>query len=249
MKLHADFTYPRGIFHNQYFSALAGAAFETTNVVTGSRLEIPSSAAISLTKGMCGDLSTFSFPGKVKTAKMDSKAPELDLTAVFPPTNGSISTDAGSLLLLVFDEPVKQGTGSFTIYKDTPGVTFPMTQDDVVLVSGNSMLLRPNISTATGTGNYYLEIETGAVLDLAGNALPLQVLDGVYNFVIDAAAQQPEPRVLATDPAPGATAPAPFVEVFFSSTIELNASATAQVEIKLGATLIESLPSPSRPAA
>jgi hypothetical protein len=246
-KLTADFTYPRGIFHNQYFSALAGAAFETTTLVTGSRLEIPSSAAISISKGVCGDLSTFSFTGKLKTSKIDSSPPILDLTSVFPTVGATIAPDMGTLPSLAFNEPVKKGTGSFSLFKVGAGAaTSEMTQADVVLVSGDSMLIQMNTSFP---GTYYVVIETGAVLDLAGNAIPLQVLDSKYTFTVDTGAEQPAPKVLATNPAAGATAPATQVEVFFSDTIELNASATSQVEVKLGTTLVESLPSPSRPGA
>ena len=62
-KEEADHTHPAGIFHNQYFSALAGGIAQELSVA-GFKIPIPSKSRLALTKGTeCGSLSDYSFTG------------------------------------------------------------------------------------------------------------------------------------------------------------------------------------------
>merc|ERR1719387_1210948 len=63
-KLDADYIHPRGIFHNQLFSALAGGQAISVELA-GTRMAVPTMGAITLTSGTCADPSTYAFAGDV----------------------------------------------------------------------------------------------------------------------------------------------------------------------------------------
>merc|ERR1719353_2602553 len=65
----------RGVFHNQDFSARAGA-LASKQKLAGTRLDVPTSAAILATSGACGDLKSFAFTGAL-LATPDTKPPSL----------------------------------------------------------------------------------------------------------------------------------------------------------------------------
>merc|ERR1719301_464095 len=78
LKIDADSTHPRGVFHNQYFSALAGSGLLGTFTVAGTRLSVPSDAKVVLSAGSCGDPGTFGFNGTATgTASTDVTAPTM----------------------------------------------------------------------------------------------------------------------------------------------------------------------------
>ena len=53
VKLSADSTHPRGVFHNQFFSTLTDASFLGTFTVAGTRLPVPSDSKVLITAGKC----------------------------------------------------------------------------------------------------------------------------------------------------------------------------------------------------
>ena len=65
LPIEADSTHPRGVFHNQFFSSLAGATFVDTFTLAGARLSVPSDGKVVMSKGSCGDPGSFSFEGAV----------------------------------------------------------------------------------------------------------------------------------------------------------------------------------------
>merc|ERR1719487_2870184 len=68
LRLDADFEHPRGIFHNQQFSVLAGHTFPVPLSLVGTRMAIPTAAAITFTQGPCGDATKYGFTGSVVPA-------------------------------------------------------------------------------------------------------------------------------------------------------------------------------------
>jgi hypothetical protein len=225
--LPADRTHPRGIFHNQYFSALAGAPSASAQTLAGSTIAIPTNGALTVTAGTCGDLSSFSFPGSFVTASSDTTPPEVVTGDCFP--TGTIKTGLGTSWMVVFNEPVKLGTGYFNFY-EVGGVSSPVQSigaENATFVSGNKILLEPELTA----GTYYLEIETGAVEDMAGNAMSLQVMAGIWEVTIDDThGSHPAPKVLMTDPAPDSTAALSTVTFYFSDEVTPNAGS---ISVKL----------------
>jgi hypothetical protein len=175
----------RGVFHNQDFSARAGAA-ASAQTLAGTRLDVPTSAAILATSGTCGDLGSFAFDGALLAATADTTPPSLlvassNLGNTIDGLDDSttLAAAAAHVISLAFDEAVTTAgcNGSFALYAETsstPKVTIPCS--GVTLVSGNVILLTPGIDETWhggGSVTYYLVIEMGAVSDLAGNKMPL----------------------------------------------------------------------------
>jgi len=236
--LAADRTHPRGIFHNQYFSARAGSA-PSSRVLTGSRLEIPTAGALAFTEGTCGDLKSFAFPGAVVTPSLDTTPPTIDLSQSFPEHLADLDKDRAktTAFVVAFSEPVKLGSvGGFNFYSCDAGsspcgasVSVPaqsIATENATLVDGNKVLLQPEdlpLKDPDGTPGditYYLEILTGTIEDLAGNPMQLQVLKGSWEVTVRAAdgdASHPAPKVLMSSPAGG-------------SSVDLNSTYGGKVE-------------------
>jgi len=125
---------------------------------------------------------------------------------------------------------------------------------NVTLVSGNKVLLQ-NVALTAGT--YYLEIETGLIEDLRGNAMLLQVLKNQWEVTVqDGYGSHPAPSVVMSNPASGTTANVSSseyegkVQFFFSDTVVIG---TGSVSVRRcpsvgdcsGGGLVESFPAGS----
>merc|ERR1719160_429218 len=91
-KIAADRTHPRGIFHNQYFSTLAGTAqpggskVPINLTVAGTRVPVPTDSKIAISKGdKCGATSDFKGVEVYVAPKPDSDAPIVDFDLSIPP--------------------------------------------------------------------------------------------------------------------------------------------------------------------
>jgi hypothetical protein len=253
----------RGVFHNQDFSARAGAA-ASTQKLAGTRLDVPTSAAILATKGACGDLASFKFDGALVGAA-DVTPPGLlvaksNLGNTIDGLNhaGTLTAAAAHVISLVFDEAVTTDgcTGSFYLYSSaSSNEKVKIACQDVTLVSGNVILITPGIDTTwygSGTVAYYLVIDAGAVSDLAGNAMPLY--KGSADLTVANTASQAkypaeiDVKIAATVPAPGSTASFDTIELYFTELVHettsahltnLGISSALQIEILSEGTLIE----------
>jgi hypothetical protein len=200
-KLAADYIHPRGIFHNQLFSVLAGG--EPLDVeLAGTRMAVPTMGAITLTKGSCADPSTYSFPAEVMPMEvMDSTPPTLLMAS--PATGAEDAT-----LLLEFSEPVTRGEACFganppSIILRSSGAPVVITCDSPQLVlQRNKVLIVPSTPLAADT--YFYEIETSTFVDLAGNPVMLTLTNGLYEVTISTGAESETPAVLLSFPADGA---------------------------------------------
>jgi exonuclease III len=97
----------------------------------------------------------------------DKAAPTL---SVFSPANGAINIPTSSALTIHFSEPVKKGTGSILI-KNADGTvhqTIEVTSDAVTTAGDSATILPPSPLAIDST--LYIEVDSAAFTDLAGNA-------------------------------------------------------------------------------
>jgi hypothetical protein len=217
-KIAADRTHPRGIFHNQYFSTLAGTAqpggtmVPINLTVAGTRVPVPSDSKVAITYGTkCGATSDFYGVEAYMPPKPDSDAPIVDFDNSFPPRSidGGVVTAVGistqQAIVLKFNEAVQTGplsncrgsisfcptaspTCSGGIYRPCTNLT---ADKDKVLVSPYSLTL----GDAT---EYYLRIDTGAIQDMAGNDMP--VINSVNEYLITTESDESGPEVIGHYP-------------------------------------------------
>jgi hypothetical protein len=200
-KLAADYVHPRGIFHNQLFSALAGGQAIAVELA-GTRMAVPTMGAITLTSGTCADPSTYSFAGGVPPK------PSTDMT---PPTllgasSGTIGTTDASLLL-EFSEPVMRGKKcmsssppSIILRSSGSPIEIPCSSPYLVL-QRNKVMIIPSSALAAAT--YFFEIETGVFEDEAGHEVMLTLTNALFEFTIATAAETAVPEVVLSFPADG----------------------------------------------
>merc|ERR1719399_1925468 len=223
-KLDADYVHPRGIFHNQLFSALAGGQAVAVELA-GTRMAVPTMGAVTLTSGSCSDPSTYAFAGTAVPPPSTDTTPPVLLSA----SNGIIGT-TDATLLLEFSEPVVRGSKCLTssppsiILRSAAGtVTFSCYSQELVL-QRNKVLIIP--ASPLAAGSYFYEIETGAFADEAGNEVYLTLTNAVvgypgYQFDIAVAAESEVPAVMLTFPADGANVPneTAGIVLFFSEEV------------------------------
>ncbi|MES2296970.1 MAG: Ig-like domain-containing protein, partial [Pseudomonadota bacterium] len=104
----------------------------------------------------------------VAAAIADSSAPTL--VSSTPADNASAVT-VGANLVLSFSEPVRAGSGSFLLYDANGSLAGSIAVGDTsqVSFSGSSVTINPAADLAPGA-SYYVNIASGVILDLAGNA-------------------------------------------------------------------------------
>lgn len=134
----------------------------------------------------------------------------LDLTAAAPsdttppavestdPTNSAANVAVDKTITITFGEDVLAGGAYDGIsLKDAAGGAVAVTKS----IAGKVLSIRPNASLAYGA-KYTVSIPTGAVKDLAGNAL---AQDYTFSFTTQEAPDTTPPAVANTDPANNAT--------------------------------------------
>jgi hypothetical protein len=220
-KIAADRTHPRGIFHNQYFSTLAGTAQPGGSMtpinltVAGTRVPVPTDSKIAISYGTkCGATADFQGVDVFVPPKPDVDAPIVDFDNSIPPRSisggavAAVGISAQQAIVLKFNEAVTTGPGSNCRGQisfcptDSPtcsgGIYRPCTNltadKDKVLVSPYTLNLDPQ-----GTGiEYYLRVDTGAIQDLAGNDMP--VINSLTEYLIATGADETGPEVIGHFP-------------------------------------------------
>jgi|GEM_PF-1208998 len=137
----------------------------------------------------------------------DTTAPQL---ASVSPTDNATGIAIGSNLLLVFNESVKLGSGSFGIYNSDGTLVRTIDAGDTsqVRVSGNTVTLDPAADLTAGRG-YYVTVTAGAVTDLAGNAWAGLAGSTIWNFTTGSTSDTTAPQIQSISPADGAASVAP----------------------------------------
>jgi hypothetical protein len=195
-KIEADRTHPRGIFHNQYFSALAGSSAPLALTVAGTRVPVPTDGKIAISAApknlfgggevakQCGGAGFYGVPLKPPVDLTDDTPPK---PLSFSPGHTTPPPDADSAALgiassqaivIKFSEAVTtdgcKGNFSFIptdLTGDLVSKSWPCSQayankDTVVLMPSGMSLL---------DGTYYVRMDTGSLKDM--NGVDMYVLD------------------------------------------------------------------------
>merc|ERR1719253_682992 len=215
-KLDADRTHPRGIFHNQYFSAMAGSVKALNVSVAGTRVPVPSDSKVVISRGKsCGNIDDFEGV-EVRPARPDDhEKPQL---VSFSPASGAVSTRG--VVVLEFNEAVKLGDGCFGPNGTQPSFTFTSAADssdevsfscDQATVDRSRVLLNPTSANALTSGTaYYLQVEVGAVVDLAGRSSAFIITDPTSADAYAITAGDEAPEIIGSEPASGLEGPTVF---------------------------------------
>merc|ERR1719262_1324087 len=168
-KIDADISHPRGVFHNQHFSGLAGAGFVGQFTVAGTRLSVPSDSKVVLSQGTCNSPGTFSFAGTISgVASTDTMPPQMVVSGNYPADGGTVG--ALKVVRLAFSEALSLdacgGEGNITIVNSGTGVGTGITCEDFIIVD-NVVIVPVNLAAAT----YHVVVDTGALQDKRGNAV------------------------------------------------------------------------------
>ncbi|MEG4340259.1 Ig-like domain-containing protein [Microcoleus sp. D3_18_C2] len=134
-------------------------------------------------------------------AVVDTTAP----TATFTPADNATSVAVAADLVVTLSEAVQKGIGNIVIKKVSDNSvleTIDVTSANVT-VSGSTVTVNPTADLAPGT-DYYVEIASGAIKDLAGNNYAGTTGATAWNFTTAAAVDTTAPTATFT-PADNAT--------------------------------------------
>jgi hypothetical protein len=126
-------------------------------------------------------------------AEADTTPPVI---AGFTPLNGAVGVATGQDLSILFNESVAAGSGNIIIRRaaDHVAVATSAATDSSIIVSGNSVTINPPDDLAPNT-TYFVEMDSGAIKDLAGNEYAGFSTDGVWAFTTAAPAITTAPIV------------------------------------------------------
>lgn len=116
----------------------------------------------------------------------------------FTPADDAVNVAVGANLVIAFSEDVQKGTGNILIKKvsdNSIAETLDVTSANVT-VTGNTVTINPTNDLADGI-DYYVEIATGAIQDLAGNNFAGITGATTWNFTT-ADTTPPDAPVIAT---------------------------------------------------
>ena len=136
--------------------------------------------------------TTMQVTGTVQNAGgVDSTAP---VTTGFAPADNANAIPVTVAPTLTFSEPVKKGTGNILIKRVSDGgvyATIDVTSSRVTVTgTGTQVVITPSVSLDFSTA-YYVEVPSGAILDLANNAYAGISSATAWNFTTLAAADDP----------------------------------------------------------
>ncbi len=132
----------------------------------------------------------------------DSSPPQLQSLS---PADNSGNAPVGANLVLGFNEPVKAGAGNISIFNSDGTLYRSISANDGTQVrfSGNTATVDPSVNLVAGRG-YYVTVDAGALVDLAGNAFAGLTSNGVWNFNTATSDTTP-PQLVALSPTDDAT--------------------------------------------
>jgi methionine-rich copper-binding protein CopC len=128
----------------------------------------------------------------------DTTAPQLQSLS---PVDNNTAVAVGANLIVSFNEPIKIGTGTLTVFNADGSVfrSIAITDATQISVNGQQATINPGIDLVAGRG-YYVNWSAGAFTDLAGN--PHAGLTGstAWNFSTGSS-DNTAPRVVSLTPA------------------------------------------------
>ncbi len=152
-------------------------------------------------------VETFQFADTTRT--IGQLAPGTDssppLLQSLNPADNSGNAPIGANLVLTFNEPVKAGSGSISIFNSDGTLFRSISAGDTTQVrfSGNTATVDPSVNLTAGRG-YYVTVDAGALVDLAGNAYAGLASNSVWNFTT-ATSDTTAPQLVALSPSDDAT--------------------------------------------
>jgi hypothetical protein len=207
-KIEADRTHPRGIFHNQYFSSLAKSPVPLNITVAGTRIPVPTDSKILINKASkCGTADFVGLPVLKTKQKKDTTPPFPILEEFFPPL-GAATVGPTMSLSMKFSEAVKTGpscTGNIS-FVPTDGTTpYSVSCKNTTALKDQVIVMPPGFDLGSTAKTFNIHVETGAVMDLAGNPMP--VLFTLYDlsasgsqYTITTGTDETQPEILNTYP-------------------------------------------------
>lgn len=170
---------------------------------TGYKIEIESGNIKDLAGNAYVGTTSYNFTTvAVGVPPADTTAPT---TLSFNPADEASSVAVGADISIVFSETIARGVGTIRL-KNALGATvevYDAASSTSLAISGNTLTINPSVNLSANTG-YKLEIESGNIKDLAGNAYAGTTS---YNFTTIAASNnQPMGAVtIAGTPTQGQT--------------------------------------------
>jgi Ca2+-binding RTX toxin-like protein len=188
-----------GVFANFSITRDAGTGHFTLAALTG---DLGRDTLVGIERVVFNDGTVALTSSGALALQRDLAAPAL-LAA--QPAEGALGVPVGSTLTLRWSEPLQRGAGTLTLKTAAGQVVEQYAADSLrYRVQGDTLVLDPTADLGIFT-RYALELSTGAVKDLAGNALaaPASVgfrtatVDGLYHFFVVAFAAAPGATYMA----------------------------------------------------
>ncbi|MFZ2220821.1 MAG: Ig-like domain-containing protein [Rhodoferax sp.] len=135
----------------------------------------------------------------------DLSAPTLVSTN---PADNATSVTTSANLVLTFSEAVQAGSGNIVIYHANGSVarTIAVTDTNQVTISGTTVIINPSVDLAGGS-SYYVNLASGVIKDLAGNAFAGITGSAAYNFITatQTSVDTTAPTLVSSSPVDNAT--------------------------------------------
>jgi methionine-rich copper-binding protein CopC len=140
---------------------------------------------IQIPSGAFTDLANNSFAGITGPDEWNFKVADLNAPFVtsLDPTDNATGVAVNSNLTMVFNEPVKKGSGSITIQQGTSTQVIDVTNLNVV-VSGNTVTIDPPADFPSGA-SVNVRMPAGVFGDLENNAYPGISDPATWNFILE----------------------------------------------------------------
>ncbi|WP_281173349.1 DUF4347 domain-containing protein [Azospirillum halopraeferens] len=154
------------------FTKVNDTTYTATFTVTAGGTDVAAGADIPVNLVLVDSSSNantaYTTPISQAADSIDATAPTLSVSS---PADDATGVAIGANIVLTFSESVQAGTGSIVLKRVSDNAvveTFTVGSGNRVTVSGNQVTLDPTADLAHATA-YYLEIDTGAIADMAGN--------------------------------------------------------------------------------
>ncbi|MGB3491308.1 MAG: Ig-like domain-containing protein [Elainellaceae cyanobacterium] len=142
------------------------------------------------------------FDGLGVHVTLDETPPSLHQTSPFTPTDNATDVAIDTSLTLRFDESIQRGTGALMLKRAVDGSvveSFDVATSCMISINGDRLTIDPSNDLEPGLG-YYIELEAGAVQDLAGNRFAGVFNSTVWNFTTVVAAPPETEQPPASEP-------------------------------------------------
>ncbi len=173
----------------------SGVEYQFTNVTLGTSSLWQDSPAYTAT-GLTADTSyAFTVQARDKSPAQNTTAPSVEASATtdapdltppaivsLSPANGSNNALPGTALVMTFDEAVQKGTGSIVVrtMDNTAIATIDVTSASVAVSSAVVTVMLP--ASLEAETQYHVEVNAGAIADLAGNSFAGISGSGSWSF-------------------------------------------------------------------